>query len=89
MVLKQNQPLQYDTHVLKGCPTFGESNNLRKLIKKSISLEELEALKDQNKKVILRYPILPTTKWNTSIPTIAITMIFVIGYGHHAIIPHS
>jgi hypothetical protein len=33
---------------LKGCPTFGESNNLRKL-KKSISLEELEALKDQNK----------------------------------------
>jgi hypothetical protein len=37
MVLKQNQPLQYDTTFLKGCPTFGESNNLRKLIKKSIS----------------------------------------------------
>ena len=37
---------------LKGCPTFGESNNLRKLIKKSISPEELEALKEQNKKVI-------------------------------------
>jgi hypothetical protein len=28
-------------HVFKSCPTFGESNNLRKLIK-SISLEELE-----------------------------------------------
>jgi hypothetical protein len=40
MVLKQNQPLQYDTHFL-GCPTFGESNNLRKLIKKiSSELEE-------------------------------------------------
>jgi hypothetical protein len=29
--------------------------------------------------VILRYPILPTTKWNTSIPTS--TMIFVIDMG--------
>jgi hypothetical protein len=48
MVLKQNQPLQYD-YVLKGCPTFGESNNLRKL-KKIYQSGELEALKDQNKK---------------------------------------
>jgi hypothetical protein len=24
MVLKQNQPLQYDTHVLKGCPTLAK-----------------------------------------------------------------
>jgi hypothetical protein len=49
MVLKQNQPLQYDTTFFKGCPTFGESNNLRKLIKKYQS-EELEALKIKIKK---------------------------------------
>jgi hypothetical protein len=88
MVLKQNQPLQYDTHVLKGCPTFGESNNLRKLIKKSISLEELEALKDQNKSDFtlsnitdnkMEYIHTDHCNYND----------FVIGYGHHAIIPHS
>jgi predicted patatin/cPLA2 family phospholipase len=37
---------------IKGCPTFGESNNLLELIRKSITLEEFYALKSQNKKVI-------------------------------------
>jgi hypothetical protein len=49
MVLKQNQPLQYDTTFFKGCPTFGESNNLRKLIK-NLSVGGIRSLKDQNKK---------------------------------------
>jgi hypothetical protein len=53
---------------------------LRKLIKKSISPEELEALRSKIK-VILHYPILLTIKWNTIIPTTAITMIFVIDLG--------
>ncbi|WP_366184372.1 patatin-like phospholipase family protein [Flavobacterium ovatum] len=38
---------------IKGCPTFGESLNLRKLIKKSITSDEFDQLKEQNKKVIL------------------------------------
>ena len=37
---------------IKGCPTFGESNNLRALIKKSITKEEFETLKSRNKKVV-------------------------------------
>ncbi len=36
----------------KGCPTFGESDNLRKLIKKSISQEDFDSIKELNKKVI-------------------------------------
>jgi predicted patatin/cPLA2 family phospholipase len=39
---------------------------LRKLIKKSISLEELKPLKIKIK--VFTLSILPTTKWNTSIP---------------------
>jgi NTE family protein len=39
--------------IIKGCPTFGESNNLRKLIKRSITPEEYELLRKQNKKVIV------------------------------------
>lgn len=38
---------------IKGCPTFGESNNLRKLIKNSLTEEEFKALKQKNKKIIL------------------------------------
>jgi NTE family protein len=38
---------------LKGCPTFGESDNLRKLIKDSITPKEFQTLKKRNKKVIL------------------------------------
>jgi hypothetical protein len=61
---------------------------LRKLIKKSISLEELEALKDQNKSDFtlsnitdnkMEYIHTDHCNYND----------FVIGYGHHAIIPHS
>lgn len=37
---------------IKGCPTFGESHNLRKLIRDSITREEFETLKTRNKKVI-------------------------------------
>jgi hypothetical protein len=74
MVLKQNQPLQYDTHVFKRL-SFGESNNLRKLIKKSIS-GGMKPLKIKIKKVIFTLSNIPITKWNTSIQTIAITMIF-------------
>lgn len=37
---------------IKGCPTFGESDNLRQLIKNSISQEDFKAIKEQNKKVI-------------------------------------
>lgn len=36
----------------KGCPTFGESNNLRSLIGKSITKEDFEDLKKSPKKVI-------------------------------------
>lgn len=36
---------------IKGCPTFGESNNLRQLIRNSISREDFEAIKAQDKKV--------------------------------------
>jgi len=38
---------------IKGCPTFGESENLRKLIKKSITPEDFKELQEQNKKVII------------------------------------
>lgn len=38
---------------LKGCPTFGESQNLRKLIKSSLSEEEFNAISQNHKKVIL------------------------------------
>lgn len=38
---------------LKGCPTFGESQNLRKLIKNSLSEEEFNAISQNHKKVIL------------------------------------
>lgn len=38
---------------LKGCPTFGESQNLRKLIKSSLSEEEFNAIRQNHKKVIL------------------------------------
>jgi NTE family protein len=38
---------------IKGCPTFGESHNLRKLIRKSITPEEFSLLKINNKKVIV------------------------------------
>lgn len=37
---------------LKGCPTFGESHNLRELIKKSITLEEFNQLNQLQKKVV-------------------------------------
>jgi len=37
---------------IKGCPTFGESDNLRKLIKNSISQEDFKDIKEHNKKVI-------------------------------------
>ncbi|MFD2917223.1 patatin-like phospholipase family protein [Psychroserpens luteus] len=37
---------------LKGCPTFGESDNLRQLIRNSISREDFNAIKKSNKKVI-------------------------------------
>lgn len=38
---------------IKGCPTFGESDNLRKLIKRSVTLEEFNQLNKLHKKVIL------------------------------------
>ncbi len=37
---------------LKGCPTFGESESLRSLIKNSITKEDFEAIGKMNKKVI-------------------------------------
>jgi predicted patatin/cPLA2 family phospholipase len=37
---------------LKGCPTFGESESLRSLIKKSISQEDFERIGKLNKKII-------------------------------------
>ncbi|MDE3145491.1 MAG: patatin-like phospholipase family protein [Bacteroidota bacterium] len=37
---------------LKGCPTFGESENLRRLIKKNISKEDFEAIKKTGSNVI-------------------------------------
>jgi predicted patatin/cPLA2 family phospholipase len=37
---------------IKGCPTFGESFSLRKLIKESITREEFETVKNGTKKVI-------------------------------------
>jgi len=37
---------------LKGCPTFGESENLRKLIKRSITKDEFNQLSELHKKVI-------------------------------------
>ena len=37
---------------IKGCPTFGESNNLKTLIKNSITKEDFETIKKLNKKVI-------------------------------------
>lgn len=37
---------------IKGCPTFGESDNLRQLIKNSISQEDFQDIKQHNKKVI-------------------------------------
>lgn len=37
---------------IKGCPTFGESENLRKLIKRSITEEEFNQLNELDKKVI-------------------------------------
>ena len=37
---------------IKGCPTFGESDNLRQLIKNSISQEDFKDIKERNKKVI-------------------------------------
>jgi predicted patatin/cPLA2 family phospholipase len=36
---------------IKGCPTFGESDNLRQLIRNSISREDFNAIKTHNKKV--------------------------------------
>ncbi len=36
---------------IKGCPTFGESDNLRQLIRNSISREDFNAIKEHNKKV--------------------------------------
>uniref|UniRef100_UPI004049DF0B patatin-like phospholipase family protein n=1 Tax=Flavobacterium sp. TaxID=239 RepID=UPI004049DF0B len=38
---------------LKGVPTFGESKNLRKLIKDNLTIDEFEAIRTQQKKVIL------------------------------------
>lgn len=38
---------------VKGLPTFGESNNLRTLIKNSITPEEYKSINDQKKKLIL------------------------------------
>lgn len=38
---------------VKGCPTFGESDNLRKLIRESITPEEYISLQTTNKKVIV------------------------------------
>ncbi|UQD56629.1 patatin-like phospholipase family protein [Flavobacterium sp. K5-23] len=38
---------------IKGCATFGESDNLRKLIKESVTPKEFQTLKKRNKKVIL------------------------------------
>lgn len=37
---------------IKGCPTFGESDNLRQLIKNSISQEDFMDIKQHNKKVL-------------------------------------
>lgn len=37
---------------IKGCPTFGESFNLRQLIRNSISQDDFNAIKEHNKKVI-------------------------------------
>ncbi|MFT5886088.1 MAG: NTE family protein [Arcticibacterium sp.] len=37
---------------IKGCPTFGESNNLLELIRNSITKEEFQDLRVQSKKVI-------------------------------------
>lgn len=37
---------------LKGSTTFGESENLRRLIKENVTLDEFEELKSQNKKLI-------------------------------------
>jgi predicted acylesterase/phospholipase RssA len=37
---------------LKGCPTFGETENLRSLIKRSITNEDFETISRLNKKVI-------------------------------------
>lgn len=44
---------------LKGCPTFGESTNLRKLIKRSITPEELGDLNEQNKKIDINFYFAP------------------------------
>lgn len=38
---------------IKGSPTFGESLNLRKLIKKSITEEEFDQLQNKNKQIIV------------------------------------
>ena len=60
-IIKKNK-LGYDTKInhfnsilsfIKGRPTFGESKNLRKLIRKSITPEEFKQLNEQNKKVIV------------------------------------
>lgn len=37
---------------IKGCPTFGESENLRKLIKNSVSLDDFNEIKQHKKSVI-------------------------------------
>jgi predicted patatin/cPLA2 family phospholipase len=37
---------------IKGCPTFGESDNLRQLIRNTITREDFNAIKAHNKKVI-------------------------------------
>lgn len=45
---------------LKGCATFGESHNLRKLIKESILPDEFQQIKDRNIKMMLAVSNLST-----------------------------
>jgi hypothetical protein len=40
-------------NLIRGSKTFGESYNLRKLIRKSITVEEFEELKSGNKEIII------------------------------------
>jgi hypothetical protein len=66
-------------NLIRGSKTFGESYNLRNLIRKSITVEEFEELKSGNKEIIITVSNLSKNAVEYKSLTL-IMLSFVIGF---------
>jgi hypothetical protein len=67
-------------NLIRGSKTFGESYNLRNLIRKSITVEEFEELKSGNKEIIITVSNLSKNAVEYKSLKTLIMLSFVIGF---------